>query len=109
AGGDRDRTRDLTCRARSARPTSKPFAIQRTEMRPATLRPTSSFTQDAKRFITGRPLAPPMRIPLPLALPLVLGISLSAAESPGDRMLAQYFRDETARVNAHTFSGIKTL
>ena len=28
---------------------------------------------------------------------------------PGDHMLAQYFREETARVSAQTFAGVKTL
>lgn len=32
-----------------------------------------------------------------------------AAESPGDRMFTEYFRQETARVHAQTFAGIRTL
>lgn len=40
---------------------------------------------------------------------ICLTVSLAAAESPGDRMLTEYFRTETARVQAQTFSGVTTL
>lgn len=45
------------------------------------------------------------------AILLFLASSLvaSAAELPGDKALAEYFRRETARVNADTFTNIKTL
>ncbi len=33
----------------------------------------------------------------------------AAEPGPGDRLLAQYFRDETGRVHAQTFSDVKTL
>ena len=35
--------------------------------------------------------------------------SLAAAELPGDRMLAKYFREETARLGAQAFADIKSL
>jgi dienelactone hydrolase len=36
-------------------------------------------------------------------------LAVSAAELPGDKALAEYFRNETTRVNASTFANIKTL
>ncbi|MGV3755409.1 MAG: alpha/beta hydrolase family protein [Verrucomicrobiota bacterium] len=47
---------------------------------------------------------------LPAILLLLLSsLALPAAELPGDKALAEYFRKETARVNARTFANIKTL
>lgn len=47
---------------------------------------------------------------LPAILLLLLSsLVLPAAELPGDKALAEYFRRETARVNADTFRNIKTL
>ena len=42
---------------------------------------------------------------------LLLATTLVAAETPGpaDRMFAEYFRQETARVHAATFAGVNTL
>src|SRR4051812_35441226 len=44
---------------------------------------------------------------------LAVGAVLRAVDppppGPGDRMLAQYFREETARLSAQTLSDVKTL
>ncbi len=46
---------------------------------------------------------------LPAIVLLLLGsLALPAAELPGDKALVEYFRNETARVNARTFANIKT-
>ncbi|HEY1172513.1 MAG TPA: CocE/NonD family hydrolase [Verrucomicrobiae bacterium] len=43
-------------------------------------------------------------------LVLIVGaVCAQAAELPGDKLLAEYFRKETARVSEDTFKGIKTL
>jgi hypothetical protein len=73
-------------------------------------------------FDLGVHRASPMSLPHRLALlfsPLAFALSVSAAPAqkaaapkpaplPGDRMIADYFRQETARVNAGTFASINS-
>jgi hypothetical protein len=54
-------------------------------------------------------LTPPATL-LSLFPAAFLAVALTAAEpGPGDKMLAQYFRDETARLGAQNFAGTTTL
>jgi len=50
-----------------------------------------------------------MKTGILLRLFLLSVTALSAAELPGDRQLAEYFRKETAQVHAGTFANIQTL
>src|SRR4051794_31570584 len=50
-----------------------------------------------------------MKFLIPILATSLFGGTLHAAETAADRMLSQYFRDETARVNAQPFAGVTTL
>jgi dienelactone hydrolase len=57
----------------------------------------------------GLPLALAVAMALPAALHAAAATTPPSVASPGDKMIAAYFRDETVRVHSANFAGLKSL